>query len=156
MELMVTIAILAIFAAIAVPQFNTFIDRQRLVGGVEGVVDQLQLARSEAVKRSANTVVTINTGAAWFVGTSSGTTACTDASDCMRWVSSDSCRTCSMASSSAATITYTARGLPTNIANLDIVMQSGLGRQVRIRITPLGMTSTCTPAAAQVGGYTVC
>jgi len=155
-ELMVTIAILAIFAAVAVPQFNTFIDKQRLVGGVDSVVDQLQFARTEAVKRSGNTVVTITDGAAWFVGTSTGAAACANAADCLRSVSSQTCRTCSMASTSAGTITYTRRGLPTPAAAVTIVMQSGLGRQVQITVSPLGMVSTCTPAAAQLGGYPVC
>ncbi len=155
-ELMVTIAVLAIFAAVALPQFNTLIDKQRVVGGVDSVVDQLQLARSEAVKRSANTVVTINDGTAGFVGTSSGAAACTNAADCMRSVSAASCRTCTMASTSATSITYTRRGLPTPAATVTIVMQSGLGRQVQITVSPLGMVSTCTPATAQLGGYPVC
>lgn len=155
-ELMVTIAILAILAAVAVPQFNSFIDRQRLLGGVESVIDQIQLARTEAVKRSGDVVVTINSGANWFVGTSTAATACTGASDCLRSVSSSTCRNCSMVSTSSTNIRYTRRGLPDPVATVTIVMQSSLGRQVRITVSPLGMVSSCTPAAAPISGYVAC
>lgn len=51
-ELVVTIAILAILLAIAVPGFNGFIQSNRVTGHANGMVSGLAFARSEAVNRS--------------------------------------------------------------------------------------------------------
>lgn len=50
-EAMVTIAILAILASIATPSFIETIARQRLEGGLNMLAIDLQLARSEAIRR---------------------------------------------------------------------------------------------------------
>lgn len=50
-ELMVTISIVGIMAAIAVPNFTTFIQNSRIVAQANDLVTSLNYARSEAVKR---------------------------------------------------------------------------------------------------------
>ncbi|RDH45524.1 GspH/FimT family pseudopilin [Zooshikella ganghwensis] len=52
-ELMITIVILAILVAIAVPSFDTIIRNYRLQNEVNRIVGSLSLARSEAIKRNA-------------------------------------------------------------------------------------------------------
>ncbi|MGI0117278.1 GspH/FimT family pseudopilin [Zooshikella sp. RANM57] len=52
-ELMVTIVILAILVAIAVPSFESIIRNYRLQSEVNRIVESLSLARSEAIKRNA-------------------------------------------------------------------------------------------------------
>lgn len=61
-ELMVTIAVLAILAAMAIPSFTDMMERQRLINATEAVYSDLQNARSEAVKRSQQIVVSIQDG----------------------------------------------------------------------------------------------
>lgn len=56
-ELMVTIAVIAIMAALAVPQLNSFMRSNRLTSQINSFVSALQVARSEAVKRGAHVVV---------------------------------------------------------------------------------------------------
>ena len=56
-ELMVTVAILAILAALAAPSFNPLIERWRVRQTVEGLQSSLYYARSEAIKRGGNVVV---------------------------------------------------------------------------------------------------
>lgn len=56
-ELMVTLAILGIFAAIAVPSMSNLIESNRVQGATEELLSQLQYARGEAVIR--NRVVTV-------------------------------------------------------------------------------------------------
>lgn len=155
-ELMVTVAIVAILAAVAIPNLISWIDVQRLRGGVSEVINIVQTARSEAIKRAADVPVTITSGTSWFVGVSSTTTACATSADCLRSVATVDCKTCSMVSTSKTTLTYTKRGIPDPIESTTILMQSGAGRQVRITISPLGMVSTCTPSSAQTGGYPIC
>lgn len=52
-ELMVTLAVLAIVASIAVPSFNTMIQNNRSLALGEELASALNYARSEAVKRGA-------------------------------------------------------------------------------------------------------
>lgn len=56
-ELMVTLVILGIFAAIAVPSMSNLIESNRVQGATEELLSQLQYARGEAVIR--NRVVTV-------------------------------------------------------------------------------------------------
>lgn len=51
MELMLTIVILAILATIAVPNFQSALQNNRLTGQANEIVAALQFARSEALKR---------------------------------------------------------------------------------------------------------
>ena len=56
LELMITIAVLAIIVALAVPSFTSLLNSNRLSTGANNVVAGLQVARMEAVRR--NTPVT--------------------------------------------------------------------------------------------------
>lgn len=56
-ELLVTIAILAIMLSIAVPNFITFVQNSRLVGQTNDLVTSLNYARSEAIKRGVRVSV---------------------------------------------------------------------------------------------------
>lgn len=56
-ELMVTVAMLAILAALATPSFRELIEAQRLRDTSFGLVSDLTLARSEAIKRGGNVVI---------------------------------------------------------------------------------------------------
>ncbi len=57
LELMVTIAILAVLIAIAVPNFNGIIISNRIVSHANELVASLQIARSEAIRTNARVVV---------------------------------------------------------------------------------------------------
>lgn len=76
LELMVTLAIVAILASVAVPSFSDFVRSQRLRSAANDLFSSLQLARSEAIKRNANVSVA-KTGSTWADGwsvTVAGTT----------------------------------------------------------------------------------
>jgi len=68
-ELLITITIAAILAAIAVPSFARLIRDTRLATSANSVVSVLNLARSEAAKRGTNVRVQSSTGTtAWQGG----------------------------------------------------------------------------------------
>ncbi|HEY5579745.1 MAG TPA: GspH/FimT family pseudopilin [Rhodoferax sp.] len=57
-ELMVTVAILAITASLAAPSFREILAAQRVRSTAYSIVSDLTLARSEAVKRGADVTLT--------------------------------------------------------------------------------------------------
>lgn len=75
-ELMVTVAVLAIIASIAMPVMQSLIATNRLSGASTELVAALQLARSEAIRRNAPVVV---------CGSSDGVN-CEEATAWKRWI----------------------------------------------------------------------
>ncbi|WP_269619496.1 GspH/FimT family pseudopilin [Zhongshania sp. BJYM1] len=67
LELMVTLGIVSILAAVAVPSFNDVIRTQRLRSVASDLNATFQLARSEAVKRNTDVTVT-RAGSSWVEG----------------------------------------------------------------------------------------
>ena len=56
-ELMVSIAILAVLSAVAMPSFRTLFERWRVLQTTEDLKSSLMLARSEAIKRGGRIVI---------------------------------------------------------------------------------------------------
>ncbi len=74
-ELVVTVAIVAILATIAVPAYTTMMINNRMAGEINDFVGSLHFARSEAIKRGLNVVVckssdgnTCTTAGDWSLG----------------------------------------------------------------------------------------
>lgn len=81
-ELMITVAVLAILLTIAIPSYQTLIANNRMSAQANDLITALTFARSEAVKRSANvTVCSSSDGATctggweqgWIVSDAAGT-----------------------------------------------------------------------------------
>ena len=66
-ELMITVIIIGILSAVAIPNFRSFIAGQRIKTASFDIMSMLTLARSEAIKRGAN--VTISAGGTFFTVT---------------------------------------------------------------------------------------
>lgn len=71
-ELIVSLAILGIFAALAVPSLNEFVNEQRLGSTTSQLVSDLNYARFEAIKRNARVLVCAR---------ATGSTACSSQPD---------------------------------------------------------------------------
>lgn len=61
-ELMVTVAVIAVIGAVAVPNMRTIIIRNRLKSQAEDVVGTMQLARSEAIRSNARITACASAG----------------------------------------------------------------------------------------------
>ncbi len=67
-EVMVTVAILALLLGLAVPSFKPLLERWRVQQAVGAMTSTMQLARSEAIKRGGNIIIKANTGTNWGTG----------------------------------------------------------------------------------------
>ena len=67
-ELMVTVAVLAILASVAVPGFQGLLRSSRLAGESNDLLGALSLARSESVRRNQRVVLCRTTAPAGVVG----------------------------------------------------------------------------------------
>lgn len=155
-ELMVTIAVLAILLAMAAPSFAEFAERQALRGTADNIIGVIGLAKEEAAKRDRLVQVDfIKLGDGVCAGAAVGTAGC----DC-------SAGTCPLAASAAserdlkgvritgdplfggdgAFVIDPKTGTLLDLADsgaVDLETQRGYG--LRIRVNPLARASTCTP-----------
>jgi prepilin-type N-terminal cleavage/methylation domain-containing protein len=122
-EMLVAIALFAILAGIAVPQFIAFRPKNRLNGAARQVYSELMWARSKAVNDNTSYVVTFPTNQTMQIAGSTIKTVSiqTEYSDVTL-------------SSSAATITFSSRGT-SNVAPTITLTNSGGSKTVTIRIT---------------------
>lgn len=68
-ELMVTVTLIGILAAVAAPSFKSLIVRQRIKDANSELTSHLSLARSEAIKRNADVTVSAKSSSAdWSTG----------------------------------------------------------------------------------------
>lgn len=76
-ELMIVIAVAAIAIVLAIPSFRDIIERKAVGGAAEAAYEQIQRARSQALKRSKAIVVDFNVdGTNWAIGFTDKTTGC--------------------------------------------------------------------------------
>lgn len=72
LELMVTIAVVAILAAVAYPNMTALINSQRLSATTNELIAGLQIARGEAIRRNARVSLCRSTDGATCAGASAG------------------------------------------------------------------------------------
>jgi len=76
MELLVMLAIIAVLGTLAAPSFSAFIARGRVSGAAEALAQDLNLARSESLRRNGDVTLSFSPGSAWCYGSVAGSTAC--------------------------------------------------------------------------------
>lgn len=64
-ELLISIAVLAILVAIAAPYFGDYIERQRLVGAAEALHGQIQQAKRAAISNNKTIYFQASNGSSW-------------------------------------------------------------------------------------------
>ncbi len=67
-ELMVTIAIFALLLFLALPNYQTWIQNTQLRTAAEAILNGVQLARAEAVRRNTTVRIQLLGGTTWTVG----------------------------------------------------------------------------------------
>jgi len=146
-ELMVTILALAILASIAVPGFQSMIERRRLIAAAEAVYSDLQFARSEAVKRSRALTVSKADGPCLSISDATASSAVIISNTCL---------------SAFPAITMSTTGLPMSFDRVrgtlglggTITLKSSSNLEIRVIGSKFGRVRICSPA--RVGGYPAC
>ncbi|WP_019592243.1 GspH/FimT family pseudopilin [Thioalkalivibrio sp. ALRh] len=170
-ELMITIAVLVILITLAVPAFN-LAEQRRVIGAAESALDQIQTARSEAIKQGQDIhFVTWADGNDWCHGISN-----TPACDCrlddpatpnactivmageedpvLRTTSSDDFRNVSMTGENTITFNHV-RGTVEGDRS-DIVFTSSPNEfEMQVQINLIGRPRACGTNRA-MGAYSAC
>lgn len=151
-ELMVTIAVMAIGLALAMPTFTEVIRSNRVAAATNSFIAAFNLARTEAVRSNRGAVVCASSagtscdGSNWNVGIlafadNDATGTWSDGDTAIRYFQSS--ETVQLSSSSASTIAFDRRGRASANAEISIKpaeCKSGADQQRRIYIKTSGQT----------------
>lgn len=159
-ELMVTIAIMAIIAMMTAPALQEFVDRTRLKGATDRLYADMQFARSEAVKRNSSVSISFSTGSNWCYGISAGSACnCSTANSCnIKTVSHSEFSGIALDSATFASSATTFDPVRGTLSNAGLArLQSSGGKQTCVRMSVIGQVRLCSPAgSANLGGYPTC
>ncbi|MBB5210923.1 GspH/FimT family pseudopilin [Microbulbifer hydrolyticus] len=152
-ELMITLAVLAIVVAIGIPSFNTMIQNNRSLALGEELAGALNYARSEAIKRGQRVTLCGTTDGAACNGTWANNwivvvdTAATDAAAAPVVADAAAVLRFWEAPDSNATVTVTQGG--SNTTFVRFTRQGTLGRSSQGAVTMNASFSGCTSNAAR-------
>jgi type IV fimbrial biogenesis protein FimT len=169
-ELLVGIALLAIILRLALPGFSAAVQNTQLRAAAESVLDGLQSARAEAVRRNRSVSFTLGAGNSWTVGCATPVAGDCDAVLNQRSASEGATNAVVTASQVGGgttvftnTLTFSGLGrvlattLPAGAtAQIDITnptggtcaASGGPMRCLRVTVTTGGQVRMCDPAAA--------
>ncbi len=158
-ELLITLVIVGILTAIAVPSFTNMINNNRAVGATENLAATLRVAQMEAVKRHRNIVVAFQGSgtATWCWGISEVSACdCTDANACKidgasRVVSSMDYRGVTL----TATTNFSFNPIRNTVTGGNATFTGANSNQARVVISDFGRIRFCSPTS-NLGGYPGC
>ncbi|OOZ41334.1 hypothetical protein BOW53_04250 [Solemya pervernicosa gill symbiont] len=177
-ELMITLVVISIIAAFAVPSLGDFVTKRKLVGAAEEVYSQLQLARSLAIKRNQTIYVnfaedgssTWNFGIGDYSGCTPATTSPTGTTPCAIYeLPGDATSTRILhrtSSSNFDNVSMVVSGFGSDETNFEpqrgtadngnVLMTNDAG-QLKVVVSTIGRILICSPAGSTyISGYTEC
>jgi type IV fimbrial biogenesis protein FimT len=142
-ELLITMVVLAVLAALVAPSFSEQMARRRVEGVATDLSTDLQFSRSQAVaERNAIRLVTENGGSRYRIVNTAGTT--------LKTVNLPA----GLTVTNAITVSYDQlRG--TSNATQILVSNTQTAAQLRVDTSVMGRVSICTPGGA-LKGYSSC
>lgn len=167
-ELMVTIAVLAVLATIALPAMNDFMEKHRVVGAAEAIADHIKFARTEAVKQSRQMTISIFGGDtdSWCLGTALAECDCNEDNSCVVPMAGNNVQLLlrgenfrgvelavnDYASGTDADGVITFDGVRGIGSAGDVALVSTNMWVLNVQTSPLGMVRICTPTGGKAAG----
>lgn len=154
-EMIVAVSIVAILATLAVPSFNSWIMNRQIRTTAESVLNGLQIARAEAVRRNTQVQFELVAGSVWTVGCVNVTEACpASIQDSADGDGSNGVVTMTVTPADATTVAFNSFGaaIPSasTLTQLDFdlpvsVLPASQSRDLRIEIGTGGGARLCDP-----------
>lgn len=154
-ELMVTLSIVAILAGLAVPSFKTWMMNLKIRSSAESILNGLQIARAEAVRRNAPVQFVLGAGSEWTVSCVTVTADCPadiqssgsdgGVSDFVTVTATPSASTTAAFNSFGAVIATGTTFTQLDIDLLSSVLPASLSDDLRIVVGAGGNTRLCDP-----------
>jgi type IV fimbrial biogenesis protein FimT len=161
LEIIIVIAIIGIISALAVPSYRDMIERNRLKQVAEALKSDLQFARTEAIKRSQNSVISRSPGTAggWCYGLNVGANCtCTTPGSCaIKTISgSEFSSAVNMDAATGNNSTFDSRR---GTIGADSVTFSTSHYAAKVVFSDVGRVRICTPSIfgkTGISGYPAC
>lgn len=162
-ELMITITVLAVLTMAGLPTFMEMIQNMQLRTAAESILDGLQVARSEAIRRNAYTQFVLGTGTGWSIvqiNPPQSGSACLQTATLQVRSGAEGSEKATVTVTPAANggvITFTPLGWTTKSCtplNIDTAIQFNVGssvlgpseeRPLQVRVTATGGIRMCAP-----------
>lgn len=166
-ELMVTLAVLAIVATIAVPSFQEMMTKNRVKGAAEALYADMQLARQESIKRNQAISVTFGSNSGgWCYGLDDTSGSC----DCTATTSASNCTIGAGTTAFSRVVqgSTSFNGVALNSGNITFDNVRGTAStsgtntvsigayQASVVVGALGSARICTPSGQTSVGYPGC
>ncbi len=149
-ELMITIAVLAVGLALAAPAFTQQLANYRLRTASESIINGLNYARAEAVRRNSPVSFTLtNTGSGWTVA------QVNPATTLQQRAAGDSPGITATSTTSSRAVIFTATGFVdgsgTRMSQIDLASSAANSETRRIDIFGGGLIRVCDPSVTATG-----
>ena len=153
-ELVIGLAILSILVLAALPSYSAWLQNTKIRNAAESIVNGLQLARSEAVRRNTSVQLTVGANSDWAVSVVNPATA-------IQWRSGAQGSqgvTVTRMPAGASTITFNSLGRvaanadgSVSLAQIDIdvptsVLPASASRDLRVTVSAGGRVRMCDPS----------
>jgi type IV fimbrial biogenesis protein FimT len=177
-ELMVTLAVMAVVLAAAAPSFADFFDKSRVRGAADGVISLIGNARAEAVKTDldVNVAFTRSSATSWCVGANAATPPtggapagnasacdCTDTTKCVvggqrSAIEVGAYPDVSIGAIPGAFAFDSKLGVVTPLATNAVTLTSPRGKyDIKVEVNALGQARLCVPSGKPgVAGVAAC
>jgi type IV fimbrial biogenesis protein FimT len=164
-ELLTTVAVLAILAMIAVPSFGSLLESIRTRGAVDALAGELRLAQSEAIKRNLPVQLVVTSDAAtWCVGlTTKATCDCSTAGSCQldgvdAVMPGGQFRGVRLVGpGTGAVLSFEPLHGATSANSLAVQSTGANGYQAQVRVSDFGQITVCSAAGqGNLGGLKTC
>lgn len=172
-EWLITVAIVALVAALATPSIRSMRDKALLKAAAQALYGDVQMARSEALRRGAHTTVQFTrSGSSWCSAIGTVTTApatatctCTSQVACIKrdlvdrqladFPAMGLVASSEMRFEPASGRLLTSAGGDSEALSAEL-LSAYSSRRVRLTVSPLGMPSLCAPATGGLTDYPAC